>query len=76
MPRLAIIPQDGDAAVVVAKDDVEVSIPIQIAVGGAKTHRPLIEAPVRADVFKLEVPEITHGNVLFRPNRTLRHDSN
>ena len=36
----------------------------------------MIEAPVRADIFKLEIPEITHGNVFFRPDRTPRHDSN
>src|ERR1700679_2293167 len=74
MPRLAVIPQDGDAAVVVAIDDIEVPIAVQVAVGGAKTHGPLIEAPVGADVLELEAPEIAHGNVPFRPDRTLRHD--
>jgi len=60
MPRFAIVPENRDATVVVAVDDIEVSISIKVTVGGAKTHPKLIE-PQAALTFRIAGSEITQA---------------
>ena len=63
VPRVAVVAQEGDAAVVVRVDDVQVAVPAQVPEGRPEAHALFVEAPGRADVFELQVAQVAEGEV-------------
>src|ERR1035438_2722098 len=55
VPAVVVVSQDGDAALVVDVDDIEVAVAAEVAERRPEGHALLVEAPGRANVLESEV---------------------
>ncbi len=72
--RVAAVAQQGDPAVVVRVDDVQVAVPAQVPEGGAEAHPSLVQAPGRAGVLELQVAQVSQREMLLYARGARIHD--